>query len=51
LTLKFAPIYYATLLLNESENNISLKIPPEIKDTVDNILQEIKVGQNFYYGK
>ena len=46
---KYSILYYVTLLLNNSkEENLELKIPPEIKETVNNILEQIKERQVFY---
>lgn len=46
---KYSVLYYVTLLLNNSkENNLELKIPPEIKPTIDEIILEIKERQKFY---
>lgn len=41
--------YYATLILsNSKEENLELKIPPEIQSTVDEVILEIKERQEFY---
>jgi TPR repeat protein len=45
----FAPIFYATGLLLKDET-LQLKIPPELTETVEFILQEVKEGRAFYYG-
>lgn len=46
---KYSILYYATLLLNNSkEENLELKIPPEIKETINNFLEQIKERQTFY---
>ncbi len=48
---KFAPIYYATeILTNENKEDIELKIPPEIKETVESILTTVKERRKEYYG-
>lgn len=48
---RFAPIYYAAKILTAKDTNINLKIPPEIQETVTNILKKVKEKQEFYYGK
>jgi len=46
----FKPIYYAASILIQKDKNIGLIIPPEINETVDNLLKEVKERQEFYYG-
>jgi len=48
---RFAPIYYAAKILTANDTNINLRIPPEIQETVTNILKKVKEKQEFYYGK
>lgn len=46
---RFVPLYYAVLLLNnKTDNNLSLRIPPEILPTVNDIIKEVREGQEFY---
>ncbi len=46
---RYAPLYYAVLLLNnKTENNLTLRIPPEIMPTVNEIIDSVKKGQQFY---
>lgn len=47
----YQPIYYAVEVLAKKDKNMLLRIPPEIKEIVDNILEEIQGLQKFYYGK
>ncbi len=48
---QYQPIYYAVRLLIGKNHNLELKIPPEIKGTVDEILSRVKEKQEFYYRK
>ena len=50
---KYEPLYYATLLLDkdEKDENIALRIPPEILETVQEIVVDIKKNQAFFYSK
>lgn len=42
-------LFYVTLLLNKIDiENLELKIPPEIKETVYEVIDEIKERQKFY---
>lgn len=50
LTERLLPVYYAIKLLLGEGKNIKLKIPPEIKETVDKILSVVKEEQELYYG-
>lgn len=46
---KYAVLYYVTLILNnETQDNLLLKIPPEIQSTIDNVLDNIAEKQAFY---
>ncbi len=46
---RYIPIYFATLLLKNKEDAIKLSIPPEIKNTVDELISMVKDGQKQYY--
>ncbi len=50
---EFSPLYYATQLLSgkKGDENIALKMPPEITETVDSLIKHIKERQDFYYKK
>jgi hypothetical protein len=42
-------LYYATLILNhKTENNLLLRIPPDVMPTVEKIVAEVKEKQAFY---
>lgn len=43
------PLYYAALLLAEKERNLDLKVPPEIKETVDLQVAEIRRLREKYH--
>lgn len=46
---RYAPLYYAVLILNnKTENNLTLRIPPEILPTVNDIIETVKEKQRFY---
>ena len=47
---KYTVLYYASRILNgkENENNLRLRIPPELKTTVEDVLQSIKREQKKY---
>lgn len=46
---RYAILYYATLILNNSkEENLELKIPPEISSTVNDVIKEILDRQKIY---
>ena len=46
---KYSVLYYVCLLVNnKTENNLQLSIPPEIKQTIDEILELIDQKQKFY---
>lgn len=51
LTERFQPLHYAANLIIKKDSNTELKIPPELQDTVNKILEEIKQEQRFYYGE
>ncbi len=42
-------LYFLSNILNDSNSNISLKIPPELQATVNQMSNIIKTEQNFYY--
>lgn len=48
---KFLPLYFAVNLIVDIEKNLSLRIPPEIQETVTKIIKRVKEKQEFYYGK
>lgn len=46
---KYTVLYYVCKLINNPNNeNLELKIPPEIDNTIQEILQEIKLKEKFY---
>jgi hypothetical protein len=47
---QYTVLYYASQILNgkENENNLRLRIPPELQTTLEDVLQEIKAGQERY---
>lgn len=46
---KYSVLYYACLLLNNiTEDNLELRIPPEIRPTIDDVLANIDEKQKFY---
>jgi len=46
---KYSVLYYACLLLNnKTEDNLELRIPPEIKPTIDEVINKIYEKQKFY---
>lgn len=46
---RYALLYYATLLLtNKTENNLELRIPPEVQPTVQEIVETVKEKNAFY---
>jgi len=46
---RYELLYYATLILaNKTEDNLLLKIPPEVMPTVEAILEDVKEKQAFY---
>jgi energy-coupling factor transporter ATP-binding protein EcfA2/TPR repeat protein len=48
---EFLPLYYACQLLSgkNRDENITLKIPPEIKNTVEELIEDIKERQKLFY--
>ncbi|MDR3218501.1 MAG: sel1 repeat family protein, partial [Dysgonamonadaceae bacterium] len=50
LQAQYTVLYYASQILNgkEKENNLLLRIPPELQTTVEAVLQKIKVKQERY---
>ena len=46
---KYTILYYVTLILNKvQDDNLLLKIPPELQSTIDDILLKIETSQKFY---
>jgi hypothetical protein len=47
---QYAVLYYASQILNgkENENNLRLRIPPELQTTLEDVLQKIKAEQEMY---
>jgi len=46
---KYTVIYYACLLLNKNQDeNLALKIPPELQATIDDVLEKINERAEFY---
>ena len=46
---EYAVLYYVTLILNnKTENNLLLKIPPEIQSTIDDVLNRINERQKYF---
>ncbi len=46
---RYLPLYYAIMLLNnKTENNLALRIPPEIMPTVNDMMGTVKAKQKFY---
>jgi TPR repeat protein len=46
---KYSLLYYVTLLLNEHQyENLLLKIPPELKSTIDEVIANIEEKERFY---
>ncbi len=46
---KYMVFYYVTLIINNQlENNLMLRIPPELQTTIDDVIAKIKERQNFY---
>jgi len=46
---KYSVLYYVCLLLNnKTEDNLELRIPPEIKPTIDEVLAKIDEREKFY---
>ena len=47
---KYQPLYYAACILAGKDAQVELKIPPELRETVDLILTKVKEGQKLYHG-
>jgi len=47
----YQPFYYAASILAGKDKNIALKIPPELTETVNKLVEDIMETQEFYYGK
>ncbi|MCL2651407.1 MAG: hypothetical protein FWD60_10350, partial [Candidatus Azobacteroides sp.] len=47
---QYTVLYYVSQILNgkENENNLKLRIPPELESTVEDVLKEIKAEQERY---
>ena len=46
---KFIVFYYVTLIINKViEENLELRIPPEVKETVNEVLEKIYSEQKKY---
>jgi len=46
---KYAILYYVTLILNKvQDDNLLLKIPPELQSTIDDVLLKIETNQKLY---
>ena len=46
---KYVVLYYVSLLLNKSQDeNLALRIPPELQSTIDDVLLKIKERAEFY---
>ncbi|MDP2724607.1 MAG: AAA family ATPase [Bacteroidales bacterium] len=46
---KYAILYYVTLILNKvQDDNLFLKIPPELQSTIDDVLLKIEANQKLY---
>jgi len=49
---RYELLYYATLILaQKTEDNLLLKIPPEVFPTVQEIVEKVKEKQAFYSKK
>jgi hypothetical protein len=45
----YAPFYYAvSILSNQVDDNLLLRIPPDVLPTVESIVAEVKEKQAFY---
>ena len=46
---KYSVLHYVTLLLNNvHDENLKLRIPPEIQSTIDDVLEKIAQQQQYY---
>lgn len=45
------PLAYISKISMPQNDQVSLKIPPELLETVENLLREIREKQQFYYGR
>jgi hypothetical protein len=46
---KYQVFYYVTLMLNHvNEENLALKIPPELNATIEDVMNNLKGKENFY---
>lgn len=46
---KYTVLYYVALLLkNHHEENLALRIPPELKSTIDDVISKINEREHFY---
>jgi TPR repeat protein/DNA-binding HxlR family transcriptional regulator len=46
---KYMVLYYVTLIINNQlENNLMLRIPPELQTTIDDVITKIKERQKIY---
>ncbi len=46
---KYAVLYYVSLILNNvQEENLALRIPPELQSTIDDVIAQIKEREIFY---
>ena len=46
---KYKMLHYVCMILNKkTDDNLILKIPPEIKETIDEIINDIADGEKFY---
>lgn len=49
---RYNPLYYAVQILNNKmDDNLELRIPPEIMPTVNDIIKDVKEMQQFYAAK
>jgi hypothetical protein len=48
---QYLPIYYATQLLMPDAQQAAIKIPPELKETVNEMLVHIHESRDFYYNR
>ena len=46
---RYMVLYYATLIINNHlEDNLLLRIPPELQSTIDDVIAKIKQRQKIY---